>query len=177
MKSASIDGTYLVMGSMNWTAAGEQTNDENTLLIDAKPLAAVFDRYYERLWQSIDERWAAPNARPDPESWESGSSCTDGVDNDFDDLADDADEGCGQDPPPLPPLPPHVFVSEDDYGAIRSKYRLIRPTVCHPSYPDWFVCLPAWPRQRCKDLPYRHFTVKGTDDPLGLDRDGDGFGC
>ena len=31
MKSAIIDGKHLILGSMNWTSAGESKNDENTL--------------------------------------------------------------------------------------------------------------------------------------------------
>lgn len=46
---------------------------------------------------------------------------------------------------------------------------------CHPSYPT--VCIPpAPPDLNCGDIPYRRFTVVGSD-PHGFDRDGDGIGC
>jgi hypothetical protein len=44
---------------------------------------------------------------PDPESKQSGTSCSDGVDNDHDHLADAQDPGCGAEPPPMDALPPH----------------------------------------------------------------------
>lgn len=111
MKSAMIDGRYLVTGSMNWTSSGDFSNDENTIIIDSPPLSAQYGAFFEQLWAAIPERWAKEN--PDPESKDSTTACTDGVDNDFDHAADTADPGCSDDPPPLPPLPPHRIVPKD----------------------------------------------------------------
>jgi phosphatidylserine/phosphatidylglycerophosphate/cardiolipin synthase-like enzyme len=111
MKSAAIDGRYVIAGSMNWTSAGEWDNDENTLLIEDPKLAAQYHEFFERIWAEIPEQWATAN--PDPESRDSGSSCTDGFDNDYDGLADAQDPGCGANPPALPELPPHWIVAKD----------------------------------------------------------------
>lgn len=176
MKAASVDGASLVLGSMNWTSAGMYANDENTLLVQSRRLAGQFDRHFDDIWKSIPEAWQEPRARPDPESWDSGASCTDGVDNDFDDLADGEDPGCGASPPPLPELPPHRIVSRDEYEGLRNSYPTMRYQWCDWSYPDWFVCLPSRGNVSCDRLPYRNVTVT-REDPLGLDPDGNGLGC
>ena len=106
-KAAAIDGEFLILGSMNWTSAGDNANDENTLILRSRRLAAEYGVWFERLWQSIPNRWLARAARPDPESADSGSACADGVDNDFDELIDSDDPGCGPHPPPLAELPPY----------------------------------------------------------------------
>ena len=176
MKAASIDGQHLVLGSMNWTSAGENTNDENTLLVDSPRLAHQFDAYYDGIWQSIPETWQKKKARPDPESPDSGSSCNDGVDNDFDDLVDANDPGCMPDRPPLMDLPPHRIITRKEYENLKREYPIMRPKRCDPSYPDWYVCLPAYPRTGCGAIPYRNFSVV-ENDPLRLDGDGDGIAC
>lgn len=176
MKTASVDNQNLVLGSMNWTSAGQRTNDENTLLVNSSGLTRQFDQYFEQLWESIPEKWQEKGARPDPESPDSGYSCMDGVDNDFDDLADEEDPGCQTDGPPLPNLPPHRIISLDDYESVKEDYRMIRPLTCNPNYPDWFVCLPTDTRGGCRYIPYRRFSV-GPRDPLRLDRDQDGIAC
>ena len=111
MKSAAIDGEYVVAGSMNWTSAGEWTNDENTLILRDPALAGQYHAFFDQLWAGIPDTWATRN--PDPESRDSGSACTDGFDNDYDGLADADDPGCGSNPPPLPELPPHWIVAKD----------------------------------------------------------------
>lgn len=111
-KAAVIDGQYLITGSMNWTAAGEGDNDENTLLIHAPRLASEFTAWFDGLWRDIPDLWLAENARPDPESRNSGSACFDGVDNDFDRLVDDEDPGCNSFPPAMHPLPPHRIIAK-----------------------------------------------------------------
>lgn len=108
MKAAAIDNRWVVAGSMNWTTAGEGGNDENTIIIDSVHHAEQFHTWYDGLWRGISPRWLEEN--PDPESKDSGSACTDGVDNDFDKQADAADPGCGKSPPPLPALPPWKIV-------------------------------------------------------------------
>jgi phosphatidylserine/phosphatidylglycerophosphate/cardiolipin synthase-like enzyme len=100
-KMMVVDGETLVFGSMNWTSAGERTNDENTLIVHDTALASSARTWIDRLWASVDERWLA--GRPDPESADSRGSCADGSDNDFDGLRDADDPGCGPTPPALPP--------------------------------------------------------------------------
>lgn len=111
MKSAEIDGEYVIAGSMNWTSAGEWDNDENTLIIKDPALAAQYHQVFEQMWAAIPEQWATRN--PDPESRDSVFSCTDGFDNDYDHLPDAEDPGCGPNPPALPELPPHWVVPKD----------------------------------------------------------------
>lgn len=110
MKSAVIDGHTVITGSMNWTTAGEDTNDENVVIIHSEALAAQYGEFYEALWADIDDRWLHEN--PDPESRDSGTACTDGIDNDYDGVIDAEDPGCGQNPPPVDPLPPWTIVDK-----------------------------------------------------------------
>jgi phosphatidylserine/phosphatidylglycerophosphate/cardiolipin synthase-like enzyme len=138
-KAAAIDGTYLVSGSMNWTSAGERTNDENTFLIKSPDLAHEFHEYFDYLWGTIDERWAKLGARPLPESWDSGTSCTDGVDNDFSGLVDDEDPGCSEEGRPSAPLPPHGSLPRDRSPA-ELGYRIHRAEACEPDHQPWWEC-------------------------------------
>ena len=187
MKAAAFDGEWLVAGSMNWTAAGQRTNDENTLMIRSSPLAEEFHEVHGRLWDSIPARWGEPGARPDPESFDSGDSCSDGADNDFDELVDEADPGCGAEPPPLPELPPHWFASPEDVGpedggrleANAGSFQVLRAVPCDPNYPEDWMCLPQherWRRLRCRFLPYWGFRVLRPD-PYRFDGDLDGVAC
>lgn len=179
MKSASVDGRFLVMGSMNWTSAGESSNDENTLLIKSKQLASEFDDYYREIWRSVPQKWEKKNARPDPESRDSQTACSDEVDNDFDRLADGEDPGCSENPPEMPPLPPHRLLEKDKEARdVLKQYRFIRSPGCHTSYPDWFVCIPEKKKYKtgCEDIPYRNFKVTG-EDPAGFATGGGGVGC
>lgn len=117
-KAAVIDGRYVVAGSMNWTSAGHQKNDENVLIIESPSQAKVFEAFYDQLWASIPDRWL--EGRPDPEGPTSGRSCQDNSDNDFDRLVDAKDPGCGPNPPPLPELPPWRIVPKTDgYGLVK----------------------------------------------------------
>lgn len=92
MKAAVIDGEALIFGSMNWTKAGASKNDENTIVTYSQELSKEFSDFYETLWSSIPDKWL--KAAPAPESLDSGSSCRDGIDNDFDHLIDAMDPGC-----------------------------------------------------------------------------------
>lgn len=107
-KAAAIDGQHVIMGSMNWTSAGENGNDENTIVLHSRAHAEQFHTFYEDLWKSIPDKWL--QGRPDPESKDSVASCTDGVDNDYDHLADAEDPGCSATPPPLRGLPAYTIV-------------------------------------------------------------------
>lgn len=108
-KSAVIDGGVVIGGSMNWTGAGEEDNDENTVVLHSATHAAQYEAWFQRVWSRVPDRWL--EGRPDPESAESGTSCVDGVDNDHDDLADALDPGCGPHPPPLAEAPPYQIVN------------------------------------------------------------------
>ncbi len=108
MKCALVDGRHLVAGSMNWTSAGERSNDENTVLVSSTTVGHQFQSAFEKMWVSIPDRWLS--GRPDPESRDSVGSDSDGVDNDFDGLVDGDDPGCGESPPSLSPLPPYKVV-------------------------------------------------------------------
>lgn len=116
MKAAVIDGEHLIAGSMNWTSAGEGENDENTMILHNKRMAADWTAAFDKMWTSIPDKWL--QGRPDPEGKESGTACTDGSDNDFDNLRDAEDPGCGPNPPPLPPLPPVEVVPKDQGGKL-----------------------------------------------------------
>ena len=111
-KAVVVDGKTVVLGSMNWTSAGERSNDENTIKIQSPRVAAEFGSYFEMLWEGIDDAWLHRN--PDPESRDSGTSWCDGIDNDFDGLIDDSDPGTSANPPPLPTLPPYRIVKKGE---------------------------------------------------------------
>ncbi len=118
MKAAAIDGRIVVMGSMNWTSAGENGNDENTIILRSSKHAEQFHKFYDKLWKTVPDRWL--EGRPDPESPDSTTACTDGSDNDFDHLRDAEDPGCSGDGPPLPELPPYRIVPKaDGHGLIK----------------------------------------------------------
>lgn len=91
-KALAVDGRVLVLGSMNWTRAGEHANDENTLRFDDPRLAGQFDTWFDDLWAHVGTDWH--HGRPDAESHSSGSACRDGVDNDHDGRTDNDDDGC-----------------------------------------------------------------------------------
>ena len=94
MKAAAVDGRAVVVGSMNWSFSGAVKNDENTLILHSPGLAVEFESVFDRLWDSIPQKWSRTEAKPDPESPESSPACTDGIDNDFDKLVDDKDPSC-----------------------------------------------------------------------------------
>jgi phosphatidylserine/phosphatidylglycerophosphate/cardiolipin synthase-like enzyme len=110
MKTAVVDGRFTVLGSMNWTRAGDKENDKNVLIVDSRNVAARVERFFERLWRSIPDKRLV--GRPDPESHDSTTACSDGMDDDFDGLIDAADPGCSRTPPPPPPLPPYRLVEK-----------------------------------------------------------------
>ena len=111
MKSAVIDGETVITGSMNWTSSGDTKNDENTIIVHSPALAKQYEAFFETIWNDIPDAWLTAN--PDPESKDSTTACSDGVDNDFDHDADAEDPGCGDDAPPLPALPPWRIVPKN----------------------------------------------------------------
>ena len=92
-KAASVDGQHLILGSMNWTAAGDLRNDENTLILRDVPVhVRSYDAAFDVMWRSIPDAWLKANPRP--EGTESGLACQDGIDNDYDGQADSKDADC-----------------------------------------------------------------------------------
>jgi hypothetical protein len=67
-------------------------------------LAAQYHAFFERTWKALPDSLLAVN--PDPESQLSTTSCSDGVDNDYDKMIDMEDPGCSASPPPLAPMLP-----------------------------------------------------------------------
>ena len=93
MKAAVFDKKHVVVGSMNWTKAGEQKNDENTIIIKNSPKHGnQLFFFFEEMWNSIPARWLQED--PNPESKESGISCYDLIDNDFDKIIDSDEMEC-----------------------------------------------------------------------------------
>lgn len=74
------------------TKAGEQKNDENTIIVKNTQLAKQYKSYFLVLWDLIPNKYLY--VEPNPESFESLNSCIDGIDNDFDGKVDITDELC-----------------------------------------------------------------------------------
>jgi phosphatidylserine/phosphatidylglycerophosphate/cardiolipin synthase-like enzyme len=95
MKSASSDGKHLIIGSMNWTFAGNTRNDENTLIISKAPsLAQEYDEFFDKMWSTLRPQMRRPFIDPRAEGKGSVNSCQDGSDNDYDKLVDQDDPDC-----------------------------------------------------------------------------------
>lgn len=92
MKSMIIDNEVIIVASTNWTSTAAHTNDENLLVIKNQNLARQFTREFERLYDSIPNKWLKKN--PLPEGRDSRYSCNDGVDNDHNGLIDKNDSSC-----------------------------------------------------------------------------------
>jgi phosphatidylserine/phosphatidylglycerophosphate/cardiolipin synthase-like enzyme len=91
-KTAVADGEHVLIGSMNWTAAGTADNDENTLWIRGnEKLAGEIGDWFESIWQWMPE---VSGSDPKPEGLDSVNSCADGIDNDYDFQTDASDSGC-----------------------------------------------------------------------------------
>jgi phosphatidylserine/phosphatidylglycerophosphate/cardiolipin synthase-like enzyme len=92
IKSIIVDDEYFVVGSMNFTKSGNRFNDENTIIVRDKKLAIKYKDYFLKLWNQIPNKYLYSNAYA--EGLESGNSCFDGIDNDFDGFVDAKDRGC-----------------------------------------------------------------------------------
>ena len=93
MKAAVFDNKHVIVGSMNWTLAGERKNDENTIIIkNSSKHANQLSSFFNSMWKSIPDKWLRMD--PLPESIDSGSSCYDLIDNDFDDIIDSDEKEC-----------------------------------------------------------------------------------
>ena len=89
-KSMIIDDKTVVIGSMNFSKNGENSNDENCIIVQNAPkLAKKYKQHFLMLYNSVPDKWLTKNPRP--EAPESIGSCSDGVDNDFDGLIDAKD--------------------------------------------------------------------------------------
>ncbi len=93
MKGGVADGTNVLVGSMNWSGAGANQNDENTLWVRHNAaLGGELKSYLDGLWNTLAPRTERHDARA--EGRDSLNSCADGVDNDFDGVVDSADSAC-----------------------------------------------------------------------------------
>lgn len=91
-KTISIDDNVLFMGSANFSYSGFSKNDENVVCIKNKEFARFYNGFFDTLYDSVDNMYL--KAFPKAEGLESGNSCYDGIDNDFDGKIDMEDEGC-----------------------------------------------------------------------------------
>lgn len=99
----------VVFGSMNFTASGNDDNDENTLYVKNDAFAAAFHDEFEREWADlalVPICHAVSAEGADSSSCGStidcstsctSGSCCDGADNDYDGHPDLTDEGCACD--------------------------------------------------------------------------------
>lgn len=108
MKAATFDNEYLVLGSMNWTSAGDNTNDENTIIINNPYYANQLNQLFVDMWSNIPKKYLQVN--PAPESEDSINSLIDGIDNDYDYLVDMQDNP----KPEKIKLPPYKIVPKTD---------------------------------------------------------------
>ena len=93
MKAAVIDNKHIILGSMNWTLAGEKKNDENSIIIkNSSTHGNKLSLFFEEMWDSIPGNWLKKD--PLPESLVSGTSCYDSIDNDFDNIIDSNEKEC-----------------------------------------------------------------------------------
>ena len=113
-KAASIDDDLIILGSMNWTSAGENINDENTLIIRDLNLASEYNSFFNDIWNSVPENWL--ENRPSAESQFSTGSCYDGMDNNYDGQADNFDFNCINQTNEVNKLPP-IFIVKKSEGS------------------------------------------------------------
>ena len=111
MKTAAIDGKYLIIGSMNWTSSAQYHNDENTVVVQSPEIVKKFEKHFNMLWKSIPDKWLSANPRA--ESPDSPDSCSDDIDNDFNGLMDNDDPNCNPNLKPLEGQPLRYFEDTD----------------------------------------------------------------
>ena len=87
----------VITGSYNWTSAGAERNDENTLIIHDAATAQAYYQEYLRLYQAIPQ-----DAECRLHTAESGMPASgDGLDKDYDGVIDAADAMCRESTPAL----------------------------------------------------------------------------
>ncbi len=91
-KTMSVDDDILILGSTNFTYSGFNVNDENIVIIKNKTIANFYNGFFDTLYNSIDSVYL--NTVPYAEGAESGNSCFDKIDNDFDGKIDMEDYRC-----------------------------------------------------------------------------------
>ena len=91
-KNMVIDGEYFITGSANFSNSGMKKNDENILVFRSPDIAGFYRKYFVNLYDSIGDKYLKTFVRA--ESFESGNSCYDGLDNNFDGKIDSRDAGC-----------------------------------------------------------------------------------
>ena len=102
-KAMCVDKKIVVLGSQNWTGSGNWSNDENTLYIENRYLGFLFEKDFDKAWNSISDTYLETD--PAPESEESIGSLSDFIDNDHDGLVDEG-------------APEELNNFSEDYGAI-----------------------------------------------------------
>ena len=91
-KTMIIDDTYFVSGSMNFSNSGANKNDENLIIIKDKDIAKLHRNFFLYLWTIIPNKYLHKNAKP--ESPDSIGSCSDGIDNNFNNKTDNEEDYC-----------------------------------------------------------------------------------
>ena len=91
-KNILVDSCTFVSGSANFSKNAVIKNDENLIVLKNCNIGEAYRKYYFKLYNSIDEKYLFKYPRA--EGIESGNSCYDGIDNDFDGKIDKNDEGC-----------------------------------------------------------------------------------
>lgn len=51
-KTAVIDGYILLTGSFNWSAAAEESNNENLMILQSEYLAVIFEEEFQKIWDT-----------------------------------------------------------------------------------------------------------------------------
>ena len=91
-KNILVDSCTFISGSANFSKNAVIKNDENLIVLKNCKIGEAYRKYYFKLYNSIDEKYLFKYPRA--EGIESGNSCYDGIDNDFDGKIDREDEGC-----------------------------------------------------------------------------------
>ena len=91
-KTISIDDNVLILGSANFTYSGFYLNDENIVMIKNKEITTFYNGFFDLLFNSIDNIYL--KIYPRAEGLESGNSCFDKIDNDFNGKIDNGEHAC-----------------------------------------------------------------------------------